>query len=174
MAAAVHPNSLGNSQKKDLRNKWPPHPVHRQGSEKYQGKNPNLRLLTISLHRVCRTSLLFPESGVGDDAERPLVHVGPRADDADAAVAVGEVVLPPRLDLHLAREHVPVEPDADELLGERLLAGAPQVQVPPRRLGVEEPALLQAEVVQDHAHLDGQRVPVVDLGNETDCVVLLE
>ena len=32
-----------------------------------------------------------------------------------------EVVLAPRLDLHLAREHVLVEPHADQLLGERLL-----------------------------------------------------
>ena len=32
-----------------------------------------------------------------------------------------EVVLSPRLDLHLAREHVLVEPHADQLLGERLL-----------------------------------------------------
>ena len=45
------------------------------------------------------------------------------------------------------------------------LTGAPEVEVL-LRLRVEERALLQAEVVQDHAHLDGQRVPVVDLGNE--------
>ena len=32
-----------------------------------------------------------------------------------------EVVLSPRLDLHLAREHVLVEPHADQLLGQRLL-----------------------------------------------------
>ena len=43
------------------------------------------------------------------------------------------------------------------------LAGAPEVEVLPG-LGVEEGALLQAEVVQDHADLDRQRVPVVDLG----------
>ena len=124
------------------------------------------------MHQVCRTPEFFPESGVGDDAERPLVHVCPRADDAEVVGEV-EVVLPPRLDLHLAREHVLVQPDADELLGERLLAGAPQVQVL-LRLRVEEGALLQAEVVQDHAHLDRQRVPVVDLENERDCVLRVE
>ena len=79
---------------------------------------------------------MVPESGVGHDAERLLVHVGPRADDPEAAAAapaaasdvaavVGqvevEVVLPPRLDLHLAREHVLVQPHPHELLGQRLL-----------------------------------------------------
>ena len=86
---------------------------------------------------MCRTSetVSFPERGVGHDAERPLVHVGPRADDpepaaaaaptSDVAAVVGqvevEVVLPPRLDLHLAREHVLVQTHAHELLGQRLL-----------------------------------------------------
>ena len=109
------------------------------------------------MHQVVHVCGCVPESGVGHDAQRLLVHVRPRPDDAD----VGEVVLPPRLHLHLAREHVLAQPDPDELLRARRLARSPQVQV--LLLGAEERALLQAEVVHGDADVDGERVAVVHL-----------